>query len=158
MIDVEPPVVRVWPVRERGLSPALMWDDLAGLATAEGGVLACAWCGLCSSLHLAGIYYATAPSQRHDPSFGVDIDVTAAVVRLPGGQATRLHAGVNAGVMLAIEVWCDNGCRGRIELRQHDDAVVLNLVALAGLAPDDGDPDGGGSVIAGDRQTTEPPL
>jgi hypothetical protein len=165
MIDMDPPSVRIWPVRERGLSPALMWDDLVpGLATVEGGALACPWCGLCSNLRLAGIYHATPAPERYWPSFGVDIDVMAAMVTFPGVEATQLHGGANDGVMLAVELWCDNGCRGRIEFRQHHDeqgvdVVVLNLVALPGFPPEDVDPDDGGSVItAGDADPTEPPF
>jgi hypothetical protein len=164
-MDMDRPAVRIWPIRERGLSPALMWDDLAGLATTDGGVLACPWCGLCSNLHLAGIYYATPAPDSYWPSFGVDIDVPAAMVTFPGVEATGLHGGGNDGVMLAVECWCGNGCRGRIELRQHhdedgEDVVVLNLVALPGFPPDDVDPDdGGGSVItAGDADPAEPPF
>jgi hypothetical protein len=160
MIDMDPPVVRIWPIRERGLSPALMWDDLVpSLATTSGGVLACPWCGLCSNLHLGATYYATPGPERYWPSFGMDIDVLTATVTFPGLEATRMHGGGNDGVMLAIEVWCDNGCRGRIEFRQHDDVVVLDLVALPGFPPEDVDPDDdGGPVAAGDPDTTEPPF
>jgi hypothetical protein len=164
VMDVDPPVVRIWPVQEQGLSPALMWDDMVpGLASTEGGVLACPWCGLCPNLHLGGIYYATPAPERYWPSFGVDIDVLAAVVTFPGVEATRMRGG-DDGVMLAIEVWCDNGCRGRIEFRQHKDVeedvdvVRLNLVELPGFPLDDVDPDDdGGPVAAGDVDATEPP-
>jgi hypothetical protein len=164
----QPPRVRIWPVRGRsGLSPALLWDDLMpGLVCTDGGVLACPWCGLSSNLRMAGIYFATPGPARYWPSFGVDIDVMAAMVTFPGVQASDLHAEANAGVMLAIEVWCDNGCRGRLELRQHIDAaeeldvVVLNLVELDGFPPGffdpDVDPDDGGLVITWDADPNEP--
>lgn len=164
MIGIDPPRVRIWPVRERGLSPALMWNDLvAGLATTEGGVLACPWCGVCSNLHLAGICFATPPADRYCPPFGVDIDVPAAMMSFPGLQALAAQ-GDDDGVMLSIELWCDNGCRGCIELRQHDDegeeVVVLNLVALPGFPPNQVDPDDDGSsvIAAGDADPAEPPF
>lgn len=146
----EPPRVRIWPVRGRpGLSPALMWDDLVpGDACADGGALACPWCGLSSTLRLAEIYFATPGPGGYWPSFGVDIDVMASMVTFPGVQASDLHAEASNGVMLAIEMWCDNGCRGRLELRQHTDAegldvVVLTLPELDPLPsdPEDIDPD-----------------
>jgi hypothetical protein len=175
VIDMQPPRVRIWPVRgQPGLSPALMWDDLVpGQASTDGGVLACPWCGLCSNLRLAGIYFATPGPGRYWPSFGVDIDVMAAMVIFPGVEATELHGEASTGVMLAIECWCANGCRGRLELRQHTDAqedldaVVLNLVALPGFPPDvvdpgearpDDEPEHDGLVITGDADPNEPPF
>jgi hypothetical protein len=106
-----PPRVRLWPVRgQPGLSPALMCDDLLpGQAATDGGVLACPWCGLSSNLRLAGVYFATPGPGRYWPSFGVDIDVMAAMVTLPGVAATDLHAEASNGVMLAVECWCANG-------------------------------------------------
>jgi hypothetical protein len=144
MVDVGPPRVRIWPVRgQPGLSPALMWDDLVpGRASTEGGVLACPWCGLSSRLRLAGIYFATPGPGGCWPSLAVDIDVMAATVNFPGVEATELHGEASNGVRLAIECWCANGCRGRLELCQHADAregldvVVLNLVALPGFPPE----------------------
>jgi hypothetical protein len=155
---MEPPSVRIWPVIERGLSPALMWDDMVPSFATEGGVLACPWCGLCSNLHLGGIYHATPTPDRYHPSFGVDIDVPAAMATFPGVEALAAHGG-NDAVMLAIEAWCENGCRGRIEFRQHDDVVVLDLLALPGFPPQDADPDDDSDAVAvGDAQTTEPPF
>lgn len=174
-MDMEPPRVRIWPVRgQPGLSPALMWDDLVpGQASTDGGVLACPWCGLCSNLRLAGVYFATPGPGRYWPSFGVDVDVMAAMVTFPGVEATELHGEASNGVMLAIECWCANGCRGRLELRQHTDTqedldvVVLNLVALPGSPPDVVDPDEvdpddvpehDGLVISEDADPNEPPF
>jgi hypothetical protein len=125
-----------------------MCDDLLpGQAATDGGVLACPWCGLSSNLRLAGVYFATPGPGRYWPSFGVDIDVMAAMVTFPAVAATDLHAEASNGVMLAVECLCGNGCRGRIELRQHIDSredldgVVLSLVQLAGFPPDVLDPD-----------------
>ena len=171
MMSADAPLVRIWPVRgQPGLSPALLWDDLVpGLASAEGGVLACPWCGLSSNLHLARIYYAT-PAPDYYPSFGVDIDVMAAMVTFPGVEAAQLHGDANTGVMLTVEVWCDNGCRGRLEFRQHIDTqegldvVVLNLEELSGFPPDYFDPDdvdsddGSGPITVGQADPTEPPF
>jgi len=167
----DPPRVRIWPVRGRpGLSPALLWDDLVpDLASVDGGVLACPWCGLGSSLRLAWIHFATPGPGRYWPSFGVDIDVQAAMVIFPGVAASDLHAEANAGVMLAIECWCANGCRGRLELRQHHDGdggdvVVLNLVDTSPVPfdPDDIDPDDepghDGLVLTGDADPNERPF
>ena len=38
---------------------------------------------------------------------------------LADNQARRLHAGQNRGLMLSVGYWCEGGCRGRIELREH---------------------------------------
>jgi hypothetical protein len=169
----DPPRVRIWPVRGRpGLTQALMWDDLVpGLASADGGALACPWCGLSSTLRLAWIHVATPSPGQFRPAFGVDIDVQAAMVTFPGVHATNLHAEANTGVMLAIECWCGNGCRGRLEFRQHvdpedgADVLVLNVVETSPvpLNPDDIDPDdepghGGLVVTADDADPDEPPF
>jgi hypothetical protein len=67
---------------------------------------------LCSSLRLAWVHFATPGPGRYWPSFGVDIDVQAAMVTFPGVAASDLHADeANTGVMLAIKCWCANGCR-----------------------------------------------
>jgi hypothetical protein len=38
---------------------------------------------------------------------------------LADDQARVLHAGQNRGPMLAISYWCEEGCHGRVELREH---------------------------------------
>jgi len=126
---------------------------------------------LCSSLRLAWVHFATPGPGRYWPSFGVDIDVQAAMVTFPGVAASDLHADeANTGVMLAIECWCANGCRGRLEFRQHVDAedgadvVVLSLVETSPLPfdPDDIGPDDepghDGLVLTGDTDPNEPPF
>ena len=93
------------------------------------------------------------------------------MVTFPGVAASDLHADeANAGVMLAIECWCANGCRGRLEFRQHVDAedgadvVVLSLVETSPLPfdPDDIGPDDepghDGLVLTGDTDPNEPPF
>lgn len=56
----------------------------------------------------------------------VSIDAAAATVH-EGDAARRLHAGTNRGPMLAMGYWCESGCRGRIELREHKGHVFASL-------------------------------
>lgn len=99
----------------QGLSPALWWDQ--ALRSADGAVLACPQCGE-QHLHLEKIRYATPADGTYTPTIGVSIDGPhVATHGEDDHEAPRLHNGTNRGPMLAIGYWCENGCRGRIELR-----------------------------------------
>ena len=54
-----------------------------------------------------------------------------------GDDARRLHAGANRGPMLAVGYWCENACRGHIELREHKGHVFESLHSEAAELPDD---------------------
>ena len=46
---------------------------------------------------------------------------------LADNQARSLHAGQNRGPMLSVGYWCEYGCRGRIELREHKGHLFASL-------------------------------
>jgi hypothetical protein len=107
------------------LSPALWWDKAP--RSAHGAVLACPQC-TDQHLHLEKIRYATPADGRYTPTIGVSIDGThSATHGEDDDEALRLHNGTNRGAMLAISYWCENGCRGRIELREHKGHLYLSL-------------------------------
>jgi hypothetical protein len=41
--------------------------------------------------------------------------------------ARALHGANSRGPMLSIGYWCENGCCGRIELRQHNGQLFASL-------------------------------
>jgi hypothetical protein len=148
---------RVVPVIDGGMSPALMWDE--SVVCADGAALACPLCGW-ANLHLDMIHFAV-PVDRYEPVVGVDIDTAARVVLFPGGEAVSVHAGRNRGPMLAVGYWCETGCRGRIELREHKGNVFLSLVEESGFDPADmvgSVPAGGDTAGGGNGEPTEPPF
>ena len=117
--DQHPPQQRV------GLSPVLLRDE--SLPSADGAALACPQC-TGTNLHLDTIRYATPADGHYTPTIGVSIDGTqVAVDGEDNDEALRLHAGANRGAMLAIGYWCENGCRGRIELREHKGYLFASL-------------------------------
>jgi hypothetical protein len=124
---------RILPVIDGGMSPALMWDE--SCPCADGAALACPLCGW-PNVHLAMLCFA-APSDRYTPVVGVDIDARARWAVVPGREAMALHGGKNRGPMLAVGYWCEAGCQGRIELREHKGHVFLSLHAEAGIDPAD---------------------
>jgi hypothetical protein len=124
---------RVVPVIDGGMSPALMWDE--SVVSADGAALACPLCGW-ANLHLDLVCFAM-PAEMYEPTIGVDIDAGAGVVVFPGGVAMDLHGARNRGAMVALGYWCEAGCRGRIELRQHKGNLFLSLVEEPGFDPDD---------------------
>jgi hypothetical protein len=44
-----------------------------------------------------------------------------------GDEARNLHAGQNRGAMLSIGYWCENGCQGHLELRNHKGHLFASL-------------------------------
>jgi hypothetical protein len=148
---------RVLPVIDGGMSPALMWDE--SHVSADGAALACPLCGW-PNVHLAMCYFAT-PSEQYTPVVGVDIDARARWVVVPGRAAMALHGGKNRGPMLAVGYWCETGCQGRIELREHKGNVFLSLHAELGFDPADmvtHVPAGDGAAGGGDCEPAAPPF
>jgi hypothetical protein len=110
-----------------GLTPALWWDT--ALRSADGAVLACPQCGD-QHLHLEKIRYATPSDDTYTPTIGVSIHGPHIAIAIDGeddDEALRLHNGTNRGPMLDIGYWCENGCQGRIELREHEGHLYLSL-------------------------------
>ncbi len=104
-------------------TPFLFWNELN--VCAGGAALACPQCAG-PSLHLDTIDFATPTDGHYTPAVGVSIDpITGAV--LADNQACGLHASQNRGPMLSIGYWCEEGCRGRIELRQHKGHIYASL-------------------------------
>jgi hypothetical protein len=52
-------------------------------------------------------------------------------------RSRLLHAGKNRGPMLSIGYWCENQCRGRIELRVHKGSLYASIHDEPPLQPDD---------------------
>jgi hypothetical protein len=46
---------------------------------------------------------------------------------LADNRARNLHAGQNRGPMLSVGYQCEDGCRGRIELREHKGHLFASL-------------------------------
>jgi hypothetical protein len=124
---------RILPVIDVGMSPALMWDE--SVVSADGAALACPLCGW-AKLHLDMVHFAM-PVGMYEPTIGVDIDTAARVVMFPGEASMVLHGAKSRGPMLAVGYWCEAGCRGRIELRQHKGSLFLSLVEEPGFLPED---------------------
>jgi len=146
---------RVLPVIDVGMSPALMWDE--SVVSADGAALACPLCGW-ANLHLDMIHFAM-PVDMYEPTIGVDIDTSARVVMFPGEEATVLHGAKNRGPMVAVGYWCEAGCRGRIELREHKGNLFLSLVEEPGFDPADmvtSMPSDDGAAASWDSETTVP--
>jgi len=146
---------RILPVIDVGMSPALMWDE--SCVCADGAALACPLCGW-ANLHLDMIHFAM-PVDMYERTMGVDIDTAARVAMFPGGEAMSLHGGKNRGPMVAVGYWCEAGCRGRIELRQHKGNVFLSLVEEQGFLPEDmvtSVPAGDSAAVAAHPETAAP--
>jgi hypothetical protein len=57
-------------------------------------------------------------------------------VTTDNNHARTLHAGKNRGPLLAVGYWCENGCQGRIELREHKGSLFTSLHNEAPEHPD----------------------
>jgi hypothetical protein len=137
------------------MSPALMWDG--SVLSADGAALACPLCGWVN-LHLDMVWFAM-PAEMYEPTVGVDIDAGAGAVVFPGGEAMCLHGAKNRGPMIAVGYWCEAGCRGRIELRQHKGNLFLSLVEEPGFDPEDmatSAPAGDGAGAAEQMESSAP--
>jgi hypothetical protein len=124
---------RIVPVVDSGLSPVLWWDE--SYLSADGAALACPQCGG-ANLHLDEIHFAAPTGDDYAPTVGLSIDATTATV-CESHDAQQLHAGANRGPMLAAGYWCEGGCRGRIELREHKGHVYASLHSQPPGLPDD---------------------
>lgn len=103
------------PATGEGLAPFLYWNE--NTISSSGAPLACPQCAS-ANLHLAAIHFAVPTQSHYTPTIAVTIDPdTGAMFAQDTGR--HLHAGNNRGAMLAIGYWCENGCEGRLELRNH---------------------------------------
>jgi len=82
--------------------------------------------GAGANLHLSLVFFAVPTQDHYTPTIAVTIDPdTGAMFAEDAGR--HLHAGNNRGAMLAIGYWCENGCEGRLELRNHKGHLFASL-------------------------------
>lgn len=105
------------------VQPFLFWNEMA---IGPGGMaLACPRCAG-QNLHLDAVHIATPAADDYTPRIGITINPDSGAV-LADDDARALHAGENRGPMLSIGYWCEEGCRGRIELRGHKGNLFASL-------------------------------
>jgi hypothetical protein len=114
---------RTHPAHDEGLTPFLFWNEI--ITGGGGAPLACPQCAG-ANLHLDTIQFAVPTEDHYTPTVGLTIDPDNGTTT-DGDQARQLHAGQNRGSMLAIGFWCENFCRGRIELRSHKGHLYASL-------------------------------
>jgi hypothetical protein len=111
------------PATCEGLAPFLFWNE--NTPSSSGAPLACPQCAG-ANLHLAVIHFAVPTQDHYTPTIAVTIDSdTGAMFAEDAGR--RLHAGNNRGAMPAIGYWCENGCEGRLEIRNHKGHLFASL-------------------------------
>ncbi|MGW4476075.1 hypothetical protein ACWENQ_40955 [Nonomuraea sp. NPDC004354] len=97
-----------------------------GFMTAgDSATLACPQCAF-NYLHLDVIHVAGTVKGGYTPGPGLEINPHLATAS-GSDEATTLHAGQNRGEMVSIGYWCEQGCRGRIVLRQHKGQIFASL-------------------------------
>ena len=118
-------------VQSENLAPFVFWNPAV---TGGGGApLACPQ-RTGPNLHLHSVSFATPAGDDHyTPTIGLDIDPATGGLQTDA-YACMLHGGQNRGTMLAISYWCESGCGGRIELREHK-RVMQSTVMRSGRSP-----------------------
>ncbi len=127
------PTERFQAATDDTVTPFLFWSELA--VCAGGAALACPQCAA-ANLHLDTVCFATPAEDHYTPTVGVSIAPDTGTI-LADNQARRLHAGQNRGPMLSVGYWCEDGCRGRIELREHKGHLFASLHNQPPLGPED---------------------
>lgn len=117
------PINRLMPAVDVGLTPLLFWNE--SNVSSDGAALACPQCAG-PNLHLDAVHFAVPTEDHYTPTAAVSITPHNGAM-LAGDEARRLHAGANRGPMLAVEYWCEAGCQGRIELREHKGSLFASL-------------------------------
>ena len=108
---------------DESTTPFLHWNTC--VSGSDSMPLACPQCAG-PNLHLDTIHIATPTIDHYTPGVGLTINPDTGAAT--GDDAARLlHAGKNRGPMLSIGYWCENQCRGRIELRAHKGHTYANL-------------------------------
>src|SRR5262249_19252173 len=74
--------------------------------------------------------FAVPTSEHYTPGIGVSIDADTGAI-IAGDEARVLHNAQNRGPMLSIGYWCEGGCQGHIELRQHKGHLFASLHTAA---------------------------
>lgn len=127
------PTERFRAATDESVTPFLFWNE--SNVCAGGAALACPQCAG-PNLHLDTVHFATPTDDRYTPTVGASIDPDTGAI-LAGNQARALHAGQNRGPMLAVGYWCEEGCQGRIELREHKGHLFASLHSRPPLGPED---------------------
>jgi hypothetical protein len=117
------PTSRLLPAVDVGLTPMLFWNETN--VSSNGAALACPQCAS-PNLHLDAIHFAVPTEDHYTPTAAVSITPHTGAV-IAGDEARHLHGGANRGPMLAIGYWCEHGCQGRIELREHKGHLFVSL-------------------------------
>lgn len=117
------PTERFTAATDESVTPFLFWDEIN--VCAGGAALACPQCAG-PNLHLDTVHFATPTDDHYTPTVGASIDPDTSAI-LAGNQARALHASQNPGPMLAVGYWCEEGCRERIELREHKGHLFASL-------------------------------
>jgi hypothetical protein len=71
----------------------------------------------------------------YKPTVGASVDPATGAI-FADSQARALHAGQNRCPMLAIGYWCEAGCQGRMELREHKGHLFATLHPTTAEQPD----------------------
>ena len=117
------PTERFTAATDDSVTPFLFWNELN--VCAGGAALACPQCAG-PNLHLDTIFFATPTDDYYTPTVGASIDPNTGAI-LAGNHSRALHAGQNRGPMLAVGYRCEEGCQGRIELREHKGHLFASL-------------------------------
>jgi hypothetical protein len=120
------------PAAGDDLIPVLFWNPITSSAT--GAPMACPQCAG-PHLHLDTVHFAIPTDEHYTPGIGVSINTDTGAV-IADNTARALHDAANRGPMLSIGYWCENGCQGRVELRQHKGHLFASLHET-GQHPDD---------------------
>jgi hypothetical protein len=140
---------REYPHAGAATAPFLLWNET--VASRDGAALACPQCGG-ANLHLDTVHFAVPTRDHYTPTVGISIEAHNGLVTADD-QGQRLHAGQNRGPMLAVSYWCEDGCIGNVQLRQHKGILYASLHTDA-PPPDDAPPDDSHE----DPRPDEPPF
>ncbi len=111
------------PTVDSTTTPFLFWNETT--VSRDAAALACPQCGG-ANLHLNAVHFAVPTRDHYTPTAGLSIDADTGAITADD-HAQLLHAGQNRGPMLAITYWCEDGCQGNMQLRQHKGVLYASL-------------------------------
>jgi hypothetical protein len=104
-------------------TPFLLWNETT--VSRDGAALACPQCAN-ANLHIDAVHFAVPTRDHYTPTVGLSIDAHPGCVTADD-HGQWLHAGQNRGPMVAVSYWCEDGCQGNVQLRQHKGALYASL-------------------------------